>query len=138
MTLIPATIITGFLGAGKTTLAQALAQALHMESLGRLAAGIAHEINTPMQYVQNNVAFFADAFEQLRPLLLSLKAWGEKWGGFAPRAKPALTLVHRSCGHPAHLRLVCPSCNEPFGPRDVNVRLGTGFAAERQARRARA
>ena len=72
------------------------------------------------------------------PLLLGLKAWGEKWGGFAPRARPALTLVHRNCGHPAHLRLVCPSCNEPFGPRDVNVRLGTGFAAERQARRARA
>lgn len=71
------------------------------------------------------------------PLLLSLKAWGEKWGGFAPKAKPALTLVHRRCGHPAQIRLVCPSCDEPFGPRDVNVSLGSGFAAERQARRTR-
>ena len=72
------------------------------------------------------------------PLLLSLKAWGEKWGGFAPKARPALSIVHRHCGHPAQIRLTCPSCEEPFGPKDVSVMLGHAFEAERQARRARA
>lgn len=39
-----------------------------LESIGRLAAGIAHEINTPIQFVGDNVAFLATAFEQLLSL----------------------------------------------------------------------
>ena len=33
-----------------------------MESIGQLAAGIAHEINTPIQYVGDNIRFLRDAF----------------------------------------------------------------------------
>jgi signal transduction histidine kinase/ligand-binding sensor domain-containing protein len=36
-----------------------------MESIGQLAAGIAHEINTPMQYIGDNANFVKDAFENL-------------------------------------------------------------------------
>src|SRR6185295_5846964 len=36
-----------------------------LESVGRLAAGIAHEINTPMQYIGDNVYYLKGAFESL-------------------------------------------------------------------------
>jgi PAS domain S-box-containing protein len=39
-----------------------------LESVGRLAAGIAHEINTPIQFVGDNVHFLSGAFEQLLAL----------------------------------------------------------------------
>ncbi len=42
-----------------------LAQAQKMESLGQLAAGIAHEINTPMQCVFGNVEFLQSSMERL-------------------------------------------------------------------------
>jgi len=43
-----------------------------MESIGRLAAGIAHEINTPMQYISDNTIFLKGAFESFKTLLTSI------------------------------------------------------------------
>ena len=53
---------------GKQLEAQ-LAQAQKLESIGQLAAGIAHEINTPIQYVGDNARFLQDAFQELRPMI---------------------------------------------------------------------
>jgi signal transduction histidine kinase len=41
-----------------------------LESLGRLSAGIAHEINTPIQFVGDNTRFLAEAYQEMLALLL--------------------------------------------------------------------
>jgi signal transduction histidine kinase len=51
----------------RQTLAEELSKARELELLGRLAAGIAHEINTPMQFISDNLTFLSDAFDVLVP-----------------------------------------------------------------------
>ena len=46
-----------------------LAQTEKLKSIGQLAAGIAHEINTPTQYVGDNTRFLKDAFEDIVEIL---------------------------------------------------------------------
>ena len=46
-----------------------LAQTEKLKSIGQLAAGIAHEINTPTQYVGDNTRFLQDAFQDIVHLL---------------------------------------------------------------------
>ena len=49
----------------KRRMEQDLNHAQKLESVGRLASGIAHEINTPTQYVGDNIEFLQIAFESL-------------------------------------------------------------------------
>lgn len=60
----------GIVGTGRnvTQLKEAerrLASAERLESIGRLAAGIAHEINTPVQYVGDSIYFIRDTLSEL-------------------------------------------------------------------------
>src|SRR5205085_8250415 len=46
-----------------------LAQSQKLESIGHLAAGIAHEINTPIQFIGDNIAFLRSAFNDIQGVL---------------------------------------------------------------------
>lgn len=56
-----------------------LRQATKLEALGQLAAGVAHEINTPMQFISDNLSFMKKALAILEPALT----------GYLGGAKPA-------------------------------------------------
>jgi PAS domain S-box-containing protein len=45
-----------------------LQHAQKLESVGRLASGIAHEINTPVQFVADSVVFALQSFDELAPM----------------------------------------------------------------------
>lgn len=65
-----------------------LLQASKMESLGTLAGGIAHEINTPIQYIGDNLSFLRESFDDLRGVI-------DAYDGLMADAKSAGTLGDR-------------------------------------------
>jgi len=52
----------------------ALHQTRKLEAIGHLAAGIAHEINTPLQYTGDNTRFVQDAFGQVADVLATYES----------------------------------------------------------------
>jgi PAS domain S-box-containing protein len=67
-----------------------LALAQKLQAVGELASGIAHEINTPMQFIGDNVHFLKRAFERLSALLEQYR--GRADHAFAARADGAAGL----------------------------------------------
>jgi len=66
--------IIGVLGASiditqRKQLEHQLAHAQKMESIGELAAGVAHEINTPTQFVSENMRFLGEAVEKFQRII---------------------------------------------------------------------
>lgn len=53
----------------KILLERDLHQAQKLEAVGQMAAGIAHEINTPVQYIGDNISFLKDSFDDIARVL---------------------------------------------------------------------
>ncbi len=68
----------------KLVMEKSLAQSQKLESIGQLAAGIAHEINTPTQYVGDNTRFVQESFGEIEQFFDSLHGICESANGSIP------------------------------------------------------
>lgn len=50
-----------------------------LESVGQLAAGIAHEINTPTQYIGTNIDFLGEACQEMADFVRQLREKARQW-----------------------------------------------------------
>lgn len=71
----------------------------------------------------------------LFPMIMSLKAFGDKWGPYKTRGGAALNVVHNDCGHLTVMNMKCSCCEQPYGAKDTTGSISPGFAAEREARK---
>ncbi|HET9473577.1 MAG TPA: ATP-binding protein [Steroidobacteraceae bacterium] len=71
--------LTGIVGTGfditdRKAAEERMASSDRLESIGRLAAGVAHEINTPIQYLNDSVSFIREGVQELLAYIDKLHA----------------------------------------------------------------
>jgi len=59
-----------------------------LQSVGMLAAGVAHEINTPTQYITDNARFLTESFRQLFKVIAGYKSLATSAAGHPECAQP--------------------------------------------------
>ena len=70
----PGLLITGADTTDRKNLEEQLRQAQKLEAIGQLAAGIAHEINTPTQFVSDNTTFLRDSWPTIDAIVRAAQA----------------------------------------------------------------
>ena len=90
------------------SLEQQLASSQKLESLGQLSAGIAHEINTPMQFVGDNIEYLSESSELLFQVV---DAYQEMLNDDAPlswdKRRTEIERINKEC-HFDHIRMQLP------------------------------
>jgi DNA-binding HxlR family transcriptional regulator len=64
-----------------------------------------------------------DKGRDLWPVITTMRQWGDRYA--APDGPP-LELVHEHCGQISEAQMICSTCGEPIGARDVRAVPGRG------------
>ena len=79
----------------RKNLEMSLGQALKLEAVGRLAAGIAHEINTPIQFVGDSVHFVREALSDVFGVLARYRELCKPAASCAPELVDEISAAER-------------------------------------------
>jgi PAS domain S-box-containing protein len=90
-------IVTGADVTQKKNLEEQLRQAHKLEAIGQLAAGIAHEINTPTQYIGDNTTFLKESWQQILKVLELCRGMHREGAGQGSVSQPSLADFDRLC-----------------------------------------
>ncbi len=74
--------------------------------------------------------------KDLDPVILLLRSWGMKHGGFGAKDEPAVRVVHRKSGKVVDADWRMPETGRKFTFDDVDSKIGKVFAKEREKKRA--
>ncbi len=95
----------------------------------RLARLVEFGVLTKVPYSEHPLRHdyrLTDKGRDLWPVLTTMRQWGDR---YAAPAGPPMEVTHTACGKASEAHLVCESCGEPLGPRDVVVRPLRGHRA---------
>ena len=95
--------LTGIVGTGfditeRKAAEERMASSDRLESIGRLAAGVAHEINTPIQYLNDSVSFIREGVQELLDYIDKLHA------AMPPEAARRRTRTSNTCARSCRRR----------------------------------
>jgi DNA-binding HxlR family transcriptional regulator len=93
------------------------------QRLARLVeAGVLHRVPYSEHPPRDDYRL-TDKGRDLWPVLTAMRQWGDR---YAAPSGPPLEVSHKACGSASEAVLVCGSCGEPIGPRDVEAKQRRG------------
>ena len=102
----------------------------HLEKTGVLSRWLATGKLRRTQY------FLTEKGQELWPVVVALKQWGDKWQGPWDEDESPVSLAHKDHGHPLHLAHICATCGEPVTVSDAEVNLSATYTTLRAQRTA--
>jgi two-component system NtrC family sensor kinase len=139
--------LTGVVGTGfditdRKAAEERMASSDRLESIGRLAAGVAHEINTPIQYLSDSVSFIREGVKELLEYIDALHAAmpqppvpDENVEDLRKEMPPALTLVADGLSRIAEIvrsmKDFAHADQNDMGPTDLNRAIASTLTIAR-------
>jgi DNA-binding HxlR family transcriptional regulator len=100
----------------------------------RLARLVKHGVLERRPYRERPVRYEyvrTDKGRDLYPVVAGLLGWGDRW--MTKGGRPAITLLHKACGHETTPTLTCSACGDPLDARSVRARLAAGGTDTRRS-----
>ncbi|MGA9028302.1 MAG: PAS domain S-box protein [Steroidobacteraceae bacterium] len=94
-----------------------------LESVGQLAAGVAHEINTPIQFVGDSITFLDEAWQEIGPFVAAAHEFAGATAAGATAAGAAVAGTNMDHSARTDLAQHCPH-NLPFLLKHFPLALG--------------